>query len=255
MTWAVGGPCRAVYVEDGLEYEATIEDISLSDNGDKYATVELLGHGDRLTVWLVDLVESHGQAARDQQEAAVRVSMKADANGANHNREEEEANAKAFNSKKEVEAQAEDAKVLLEKKEAEAREAKALQEKKDAEARAAEAKALQEKKEAKARAAEAKALQEKNEAEARAAEAKAVQEKKEAEARATEVKALEEATLKANDPTHSTLQNPALAPSISSSQASEFQLSQTRTASDMPEAEGQQQVEPAVRYVGDHILN
>lgn len=252
MTWAVGGPCRAVYVEDGLEYEATIEDISLSDNGDKYATVELLGHGDRLTVWLVDLVESHGQAARDQQEAAVRVSMKADANGANHNREEE-ANARALNSKKEVEAQAEDAKVLLEKKEAEAREAKALQEKKEAKARAAEAEALQEKKETEARAAEAKAVQEKKEAEAR--EAETLQEKKEAEARAAEVMALEEATLKANDPTHSTLQNPALAPSISSSQASEFQLSQTRTASDMPEAEGQQQVEPAVRYVGDHILN
>jgi hypothetical protein len=203
MTWAVGGPCRAVKVEDGLEYEATIEDISLSDNGDRYATVELLGNGDRLTVWLVDLVESHGQAARDQQEAAIRVAKKAalekedditGANEANRIRELEEANPKALNSKKEVQAEAEEAEVLLEKKEAEAR--------------AAEAIALQKKKEG-------------------------------------EVKALEEATLKSNDLTHSTFQNPALAPSIS--QASEFQSSQACTVSDMPEAEGRPQVVP-VRY-------
>ncbi len=123
MTWAVGGSCRTVNVEDGLEYEATIEDISVNDNGDRYATVELLGHGNRLTVWLVDLVESRGQAARHQQEAAVRGAEKdalvkedgeARATEAKHMKGDEEANAKALHSKKDAEARADEVKALEE---------------------------------------------------------------------------------------------------------------------------------------------
>ena len=65
-TWKVGMFCRAIFQEDGLEYEGTIESIDNSDDG-KYALVKFVGYGNSETVWLKDLMESKGDGARKQQ--------------------------------------------------------------------------------------------------------------------------------------------------------------------------------------------
>ena len=39
--WKVGDDCRAIFQDDGLEYEGLIEDIAASDDGAQYATVKV----------------------------------------------------------------------------------------------------------------------------------------------------------------------------------------------------------------------
>ena len=62
----VGMFCRAIFHEDRLEYEGTIESIKNSDDG-KYAIVKFVGYDNNETVWLKDLRESKGDEARKQQ--------------------------------------------------------------------------------------------------------------------------------------------------------------------------------------------
>ena len=54
----VGAPCRAVFAEDGAEYEADLTAIRTEDCGNKSATVVFVGYGNTEQVWLDDLLES-----------------------------------------------------------------------------------------------------------------------------------------------------------------------------------------------------
>jgi len=56
--WKLGDACRALYHEDGVEYEADIADIKTEDCGNKSATVVFVGYGNEEQVWLDDLLES-----------------------------------------------------------------------------------------------------------------------------------------------------------------------------------------------------
>jgi hypothetical protein len=71
QTWKVGDHCRALYSGDGLEYEATILEMILTEDNNTYVKVDIIGYGTVETVWLTDLIQSQGKIARDQQLAAV----------------------------------------------------------------------------------------------------------------------------------------------------------------------------------------
>ena len=58
--------CRAIFSEDGLEYEGELKEINVSD-GHQYAIVEFLGYGNQETVWTDQLMESAGAKARKAQ--------------------------------------------------------------------------------------------------------------------------------------------------------------------------------------------
>ena len=77
QTWKVGDPCRAYYTGDGLEYEATILEMKMTEDGNSFVKVDILGYETVETVWLSDLIPSQGQAARDQQVAAVMATVAA----------------------------------------------------------------------------------------------------------------------------------------------------------------------------------
>jgi len=76
ITWKLGMFCRAIFQEDGLEYEGSIESIADSSDG-QYAVVKFLGYGNEVTVWVRDLLESKGEEVRKQQnkEAGVETSV------------------------------------------------------------------------------------------------------------------------------------------------------------------------------------
>ena len=57
--------CRAFYQQ--IEYEAEIIEIETDTEGNKYATVRFAGYGNEETVWLTDIVASHGDEAWKKQ--------------------------------------------------------------------------------------------------------------------------------------------------------------------------------------------
>ena len=57
--------CRAFYQQ--VEYEAEILEIETDTEGNKYATVRFAGYGNEETVWLTDIVASHGDEAWKKQ--------------------------------------------------------------------------------------------------------------------------------------------------------------------------------------------
>ena len=65
--WKEGSNVRAVYPEDGLEYEGVIVSIGATEGGDKYATIKFLGYGNEESVWFQDILASRGEEARAQQ--------------------------------------------------------------------------------------------------------------------------------------------------------------------------------------------
>ena len=65
--WAVGDPCRAVFQEDGVEYEGTIRSIDTDGEGNRYANILYIGFDNEETQWLDELKPSKGEAARDAQ--------------------------------------------------------------------------------------------------------------------------------------------------------------------------------------------
>jgi len=65
--WAVGDPCRAVFQEDGVEYEGTIRSIDTDGEGNRYANILYIGFENEETQWLDELKPSQGEAARDAQ--------------------------------------------------------------------------------------------------------------------------------------------------------------------------------------------
>ena len=64
--WEIGMFCRGIYQADGLEYEGVIKTIESSQDG-QYANVQFVGYGNEETIWLQDLLESKGEAARQKQ--------------------------------------------------------------------------------------------------------------------------------------------------------------------------------------------
>ena len=57
--------CRAFYEQ--TEYEAEILEITPDAEGNKYAFVRFAGYGNEETVWLDDIVASHGDEAWQKQ--------------------------------------------------------------------------------------------------------------------------------------------------------------------------------------------
>jgi hypothetical protein len=68
--WEVGMECRAVFSVDGMEYEGVIDNITDTD-GKRYATVRFIGYDDVDSVWLEDVLKSHGAEAGDAQMKAA----------------------------------------------------------------------------------------------------------------------------------------------------------------------------------------
>lgn len=64
--FSVGSFCRAIFSEDGQEYEAVINSINDSE-GTQYCEVEFLGYGNVESIWMNDLKPSAGEAARKAQ--------------------------------------------------------------------------------------------------------------------------------------------------------------------------------------------
>jgi len=64
--WKLDMFCRAVFQQDGLEYEGIVKSIENSDDG-QYAVVQFVGYGNEETLWLKDLLESKGEEARQKQ--------------------------------------------------------------------------------------------------------------------------------------------------------------------------------------------
>ena len=65
--WAVGDHCRAVFQDDGVEYEGTIRTIDTDGEGNRYANILYIGYENEETQWLTELKPSQGEAARDVQ--------------------------------------------------------------------------------------------------------------------------------------------------------------------------------------------
>merc|ERR1712018_221816 len=64
--WKVDMPCRAVFSEDGLEYEGEIIAID-SQDGAQYAIVRFCGYGNEEAIWLENLIPSAGEEIRKAQ--------------------------------------------------------------------------------------------------------------------------------------------------------------------------------------------
>jgi hypothetical protein len=64
--WKVGMFCRAIFQEDGLEYEGTVQSIESCNDG-QYSLIKFVGYGNEETIWLKDLLQSKGEEARKQQ--------------------------------------------------------------------------------------------------------------------------------------------------------------------------------------------
>lgn len=67
VVWTKGDFCRAVYSEDGNEYEAEIESVNVDEEGNKYCQIKFLGYGNVETAWCSDLKPSLGETARKEQ--------------------------------------------------------------------------------------------------------------------------------------------------------------------------------------------
>jgi len=63
----VGDFCRALYHDDGLEYEGEVTEVNQDEEGNEYCTVKFLGYGNEITAWLADLKPSDGEKARKEQ--------------------------------------------------------------------------------------------------------------------------------------------------------------------------------------------
>ena len=67
MEWAANDHCRAVYTEDGVEYEALVLSVDADEEGYRYAKVRFVGYGNEETYWLEELKPSKGEATRRAQ--------------------------------------------------------------------------------------------------------------------------------------------------------------------------------------------
>lgn len=65
--WSVGDHCRAVFQDDGVEYEGTVRSIDTDGEGNRYANILYIGYENEETQWLTELKPSQGEAVRDAQ--------------------------------------------------------------------------------------------------------------------------------------------------------------------------------------------
>ena len=65
--------CKAIYSEDGVEYEGEITAIESDDSGQQYVVVKFVGYGNEDSCWLNDLLPSSGEEARKAQMKAAGV--------------------------------------------------------------------------------------------------------------------------------------------------------------------------------------
>ena len=65
--------CKAIYSEDGAEYEGEITAIESDENGQQYVVVKFIGYGNEDSCWLNDLLPSSGKEAREAQIKAAGV--------------------------------------------------------------------------------------------------------------------------------------------------------------------------------------
>ena len=65
--WKVGDACRAVFTDDGVEYEADITTLDKDEHGRQYAELTFIGYNNCQTVWADDILQSKGDEARKQQ--------------------------------------------------------------------------------------------------------------------------------------------------------------------------------------------
>ena len=55
-----------MFDEDKLEYEGDILTLDTTEDGKQYCNVRFVGYGNEQTVWVDQLLESHGEDARKQ---------------------------------------------------------------------------------------------------------------------------------------------------------------------------------------------
>jgi mRNA-degrading endonuclease RelE of RelBE toxin-antitoxin system len=80
--WQPGMFCLSIYKEDGEAYEGLVKSIEGSDaDGGQYAVVQFIGYGNEDTVWLQDLRQSKGEAARREQTERATVEVVDDVDG------------------------------------------------------------------------------------------------------------------------------------------------------------------------------
>jgi len=65
--WSVGDHCRAVFQDDGVEYEGTVRSIDTDGEGNRYANILYIGFENEETQWLTELKPTRGEAAREAQ--------------------------------------------------------------------------------------------------------------------------------------------------------------------------------------------
>ena len=65
--------CKAIYSEDGVEYEGEITAIESDDSGQQFVVVKFVGYGNEDSCWLNDLLPSSGEEARKAQMKAAGV--------------------------------------------------------------------------------------------------------------------------------------------------------------------------------------
>ena len=70
-SWKLGDECRALFEVDNNEYEGIIEELAADESGKKYAIVRFVGYGDSQSVWMENLMDSHGKEAIDLQRKAA----------------------------------------------------------------------------------------------------------------------------------------------------------------------------------------
>jgi len=70
--WEAGMFCRSIWKSNGLEYEGLIKSIDMLDD-QRYAFVQYLGYEGEEIVWFHDLMESKGEAARENQTNCAKV--------------------------------------------------------------------------------------------------------------------------------------------------------------------------------------
>ena len=67
VSWQKGDRCRADF--EGVEYEATVDEVAADDAGNSYLTVTFVGYGNTATVWAADAKKSNGEEAIKKQMA------------------------------------------------------------------------------------------------------------------------------------------------------------------------------------------
>ena len=62
--WSVGDHCRAVFQDDGVEYEGTVRSIDTDGEGNRYANILYIGYENEETQWLTELKPSQGHGCQ-----------------------------------------------------------------------------------------------------------------------------------------------------------------------------------------------